>query len=323
MQHDLVERYIYAVKRGLPPKLKADVEQELRSHISDKLSDRSGDVLPTDTDVKVVLTELGSPKELAEKYSPDKLKALISGTYFTTYKFVLKIVALCVIFGLLVSNIIEIVFGAVWYEELFDFFASLVLSLLTSFSIVTLIFAIFERRGVNIETGSSLDDLPTVPKKNEEIKIGETITGIVLSVVFYIVFIALPGIMGWFFDGAFIPLFNVEVARSMWYLTLAMTVIGIAKAVYGMHEGRYTPALCVFSIVADMVSFALTCVFFSHRTLINQEFISLLSRIIDGDATIVVTIFNNFGVFMIAVITLALVVEIIEMIVKGILASRA
>lgn len=323
MQHDLIERYIYAVKRGLPQKIKADVEQELRSHISDMLSDRTGDVLPTDTDVRVVLTELGPPKELAEKYSPDKQKALISGTYFTTYKFVLKIVALCVVFGLLVSNIIEIIFGAVWYEEILDFFASIILSLLTSFSIVTLIFAVFERRGIKIETGLGLDDLPTVPKKNEEIKIGETITGIAFSVVFCIVFIAFPGIMGGFFDGVFIPLLNIEVARSMWYLTLAMTVIGIAKAVYGMHEGRYTPALCVFSVIADVISFALTFVFFSNGALINQEFIGFLAKIIEGDAAIVTTIFENFGMFMIVIISFALVIDITEMIVKGVRASRA
>ena len=58
MHQDLIERYIYAVIKTLPTRMREDVERELHSLISDMLEERCQDMPSTEHDVLVVLTEL-------------------------------------------------------------------------------------------------------------------------------------------------------------------------------------------------------------------------------------------------------------------------
>ena len=107
MKNDLIERYIYAVTKRLPKKIQYDVSQELRTLIDDMLSERCGDATPNEYDIKSVLTELGTPTELCEKYSPETEKCPIGSPYYSTYKYVLKIVMLCAGLGLLLSALLS------------------------------------------------------------------------------------------------------------------------------------------------------------------------------------------------------------------------
>lgn len=87
-------------------KTKKDISDELHSLIFDMLDERCGDIVPEEHDIRVVLTELGTPSELADKYNLTNGKCLIGQPYYTKYLFVLKIVLLAVIFGLTLSSII-------------------------------------------------------------------------------------------------------------------------------------------------------------------------------------------------------------------------
>ena len=88
MKNDLKERYIYAVVRNLPLKARADVERELEGLIAEMLEERRGNG-PGGGDIEYVLNQLGSPDELALKYSSDEQTALISGRNYLAYKRVL------------------------------------------------------------------------------------------------------------------------------------------------------------------------------------------------------------------------------------------
>ena len=72
---------------------------------------RCGDAEPEDADLRAILTELGSPEELAVRYCGDEIKALISGIYLLWYKkmlrIVLPIVAAGVSFALLLSEFVS------------------------------------------------------------------------------------------------------------------------------------------------------------------------------------------------------------------------
>ena len=92
MKNDLIERYLYAVTKRMNPKIREDVKNELSCLIEDMLMERCGDVVPTEKDIRVVLTELGTPQELYIKYSGDGDKCLIGQPYYSTYLFVMKIV---------------------------------------------------------------------------------------------------------------------------------------------------------------------------------------------------------------------------------------
>ena len=85
MKNDLIERYIYAVTKRLPQKVQKDISDELRTLIDDMLVERCGELVPEEKDIRVVLTELGTPEELYEKYNPDNKKCLIGSPYYSTY----------------------------------------------------------------------------------------------------------------------------------------------------------------------------------------------------------------------------------------------
>jgi len=72
MSNELIDRYVYAVVRHLPSRIKNDVSRELDALISDMLTDRCGDIAPADKDIRVVLTELGAPNESSSLYSGHK-----------------------------------------------------------------------------------------------------------------------------------------------------------------------------------------------------------------------------------------------------------
>lgn len=92
VKNDLIDRYIYAVTKHMKSAMKKDVAAELETIIQDMLEERCEDVTPTERDIKVVLTELGTPNELASKYKGETQDCLIGQPYYSLYVYVLKIV---------------------------------------------------------------------------------------------------------------------------------------------------------------------------------------------------------------------------------------
>jgi hypothetical protein len=90
--NDLIERYVYAISRQLPAKSREDTAKELRTLIADMLAERGAEQEPSEEDVRAVLTELGRPDELAQKYLPAQRNCLIGQPHFRVYQLVLKIV---------------------------------------------------------------------------------------------------------------------------------------------------------------------------------------------------------------------------------------
>ncbi|NMD69650.1 hypothetical protein HHO41_05070 [Bacillus sp. DNRA2] len=83
---DLIEIYIQEVTRRLPEKNREDIALELRSTIEDMLSDDF-----TEEDVKKVLEKLGNPASLASGYL-DRPMHLIGPRYFDLYVSLLKLI---------------------------------------------------------------------------------------------------------------------------------------------------------------------------------------------------------------------------------------
>lgn len=186
MHQDLIERYIYAVTKTLPARMREDVEKELHSLISDMLEERCQDMPPTEHDVLVVLTELGRPAELAAKYRPERASYLIGPGYYAAYKFLLGLVLAAVAFGLAVASVITACAAAQpWYLALGQYLAQTFQALLCSFGGITLAFAVLERKGVRMNLGEQdIAHLPPVPKKQERIPKAEPIVGIVFCILF-------------------------------------------------------------------------------------------------------------------------------------------
>ncbi|MDR2957093.1 MAG: hypothetical protein LBU61_02785 [Coriobacteriales bacterium] len=331
MKHELIERYIYAVTRLLPQKIRAEVEMELDSLIADMLNERCGPILPTDKDIRVVLTELGTPEEMAAQYSGEDQKALISGAYFAIYKRVLKIVlpivGIATPCALVIAQLLEPPSQPFFLIPLLigQIIGGTMAGVFQGFAIITFIFAILERYKADLGNGDFFASLPMVPKKTEQIKPYEPIIGLIFSIIGVAIFLGFPQICGIYIDNnTWLPILNVVVIRSLWLPIILWAVLAIIKETMRLIEGRYTVRLMVVVIIVNV--FALVCsgVVLMNTAIINPEFFAFMTNLISGDgAEIVNLLIRNSNVLMLAVICFALLLDCVVTVVKTVQTSQS
>lgn len=317
MNNDLIERYIYAVTKRLPRKQRDDVSQELRTLIDDMLTERCGSLTPTEKDVRVVLTELGTPQELYAQYDENAEKCLIGQPYYATYKFVMKSVLLAVAVGMTVSSLMlqmiqpQNVFGAItsWLAYMWE-------GLLGSFGIVTLLFAFFYHKGIRITEPFNFDDLPPVPKKSQEISKWESIAGIGFCMLFTVLFVFTPDVFCVVHEGALISLFDMEVIRDTWFLVVAFAACGIIREIVQLMEGRYNKKVLTTTLVTNAISAILSFWWLLGFDVLNPAFLANMKTIFEGDNNIVYLMFGHFDLFFLGVMLFALVLDTIDVSLK-------
>ncbi|HUO97403.1 MAG TPA: hypothetical protein VMU01_01975 [Rhizomicrobium sp.] len=146
---NLVERYIEAVKFWLPKDIRDDVAAELADDIRSEIeeAERVKGRKLTDDEVAAILKARGRPMLVASRYLPRRW--LIGPELFPLYVLVLKIVALVSLIPVAVLFVSAV--GA--HQNIGD--ASLDLwgqswnNLWSAFAVVTVIFAVIERQGMN------------------------------------------------------------------------------------------------------------------------------------------------------------------------------
>lgn len=313
MKSDLTERYIYAVTKKLPYKAREDVAQELRSLIDDMLKERCGEMVPTDKDIRVVLTELGTPGELYEQYAGEGKNCLIGPGYYHTYMFVLKLVLICETAGITMAAIISAVANVqafVWYQAFLQWIGMLFSGGLSVIGFVTALFAFFEYKEISLNTDGGLDDLPPVPKKEERISKGDCIWGIVLSVVFLIAFMVCPEIVACsIIDGKRVPIFNTEVIKSLWYLMFFFSGLGIAGEVVKLLEGKYTRRVMLTTVITNAISAVCTVGWLARSEIMNPEFAASIEKLFEADAAWIANVFSHFQYFFMGIILFALLLD--------------
>jgi len=331
VKHDLIERYVYAITRQLPSKMRADVEMELDSLITEMLNERCGPILPTEKDIRVVLTELGTPFEMAAKYSGEEQKSLISGSYFLIYKRVLKIilpiVAIAVPFALVLSTVLDqpddpysMVFTLIW-----QIIGGMLAGVFQAFSIVTFIFAILERQKEKIVLDDFLSSLPSVPKKDEQIKPAGPIFGIVFSIVAVALLLGIPQIFGIYLDGSgWLPILNVEVWRSLWLPIVLWAVLGVIKESVRLAEARYTICLAIVTVAVNILAIICSAAVFLNNAIINPDLLQKATSLITGEGTeFIHVMITNCSVILLAVICLGLAIDIVTVCAKALRARSS
>ena len=322
VKNDLIERYIYAVTKHMKADLKKDVSAELETIIQDMLEERCGDVMPTEHDIRVVLTELGTPAELASKYKSETQDCLIGQPYYNLYVYVLKIVTACVIGGMLLAQIMAAVTShTIWYIAIFRIIGGIFGGVLTGFAFVTLLFAFFYKRGIKVEgLNDGIDNLPPVPQKTNQISKADSIVGIIFSVIFTLVFLVCPQIICIAFvkNGVSVyePLFNLEYIRQTWYLILAFGILGVAKDSVRLIDGSYTKRVMLTTMITNIIDGALTTIWLLNDKVMNQDFFDGIEHLFGKDAEVISQVFIHFNMVFLAIILFALTIDCIETVVK-------
>ena len=324
MKNDLIERYIYAATKYVPHKTKADIQKELKTLIDDMLEERCGGTTPTEKDIRVVLTELGTPAELQEKYDTSGKNSLIGQPYFSQYKSLLKFILILVVVGLSIAKAITLFTDTTmtWYEHALDWVDMIGSTCGGVFTGLTLLFAILYHKDIKIGGEYSLDNLPEVPTKKEKISKASGICDIVFSLAVTIIFLFFPQIIGVILDvqtdtQQTLPLFNLEViALSRIYIILLFG-LGVVRGVLKLLEGRYNTKVMITTIGTNTLSAIAAFAFLLQDNLINPEFITRIKTMFSlPNEQVIVTLFEKFNLFFLAVMLLALTLDTIESIVR-------
>lgn len=312
VSNELVERYLYDVVRRLPEKQKKDIEQELRTLIEDMIAEKEEAGTPDREEcIKAVLNELGSPVKLARSYRGEH-DYLISGEYYDSYCFILKIVLICTTAGMLISNIVSAVVHVaegmaadVWNDmlDLGSNLGSIPMVLIQVFGVITLIYAIMERNHVKVnvnEQAWTLESLPQIPYKKAVISRGESAAGIVFGILVAIIFTFAPQLLGaWIKQNnemISIPIFNLTIWSQILPLFIISIISGVVEDFIKLIIGRYNYTVMAVAIVMNTISFASTIIAFKLFHIWNEDFIPKLQeatgRIISAKGDIL-TYFNT------------------------------
>jgi len=343
MENTLKSRYIYAVVRHLPTKMRAEVQKELDVLISDMLEERFGVSDANEEQMKTILSELGSPEELALKYLGGEKKSLISGIYFMYYKRVLWLVlpiAAAVVAGLALLGLI-FNFGNVQtppdvLRMLLEVITAPISIVIQGFAIITIVFAFMDWKKSDLQgTKEFLDDLPDVseapewwqktsqkakdkfndlpkvPQSSEIIEPWRPIGSMIWIIICAILFLGFPQIVsGWFSDYGWVPLFNVEVIQSLWLPIVVWTVAHICYDIFRLIEGRYTMQLAAITAAVNTVIAICAVIIFSGSTVLNPAFIEHIGSMPTLQlGTFVFGPFENFNLFLLFIISVILVID--------------
>lgn len=308
--NDLIERYIYAVTKKMSSKIRNDVADELKTLIYDTIEERYNDKEITLSDAKIILTELGSPNKLYEKYDNFSDKCLIGQPYYNYYKDILKIVLTCTIFGIVLSYIVNI-----GNQSISKFISDIIFAAILSFSFVTLIFIFMYKFNIDfLNNDIDFDKLPKLPNNNIKTNKYFSLLSILFAVIFLSLFILSPSIFSFNIDGKFINLFNTDIIKSSYLFAVFFIVLLIFREIIKIVDNSYNIRNTILFIAINIFSAVVSFVWFFYYNLINEVFINSLIK--DVSNNLILSIFNNFQMFCFFMILLALVLDSIDKILK-------
>lgn len=323
---DMINRYIYQVMKHLSSANRKDIEEELRTLISDMLEVRASGNTPNKEDIDAVLKELGNPYDLSEKYS-DNSHYLISPVIYPTYMMVLKIVLYATLLGMLIATFVGI-FTTVntdWYKNSGSYVADIIDGLLASFAWVTIIFVILERKGVNLNKKAAAwepSKLPPTLSRELEIPLRRPIVNIAFNVFVAVIFIFAPQILGAYIlsdTTRVIPIFNLEVLRTVLPIFLICIGLSITKGIWEIIEQKITILYAVFITVIDFVQLFLFGILLTKFQIWNTSFLTEQNSLFHMEGNLSYhDLWNRLNSIVLSIIAIIYLIEILTTFYKAI-----
>lgn len=282
----LLERYLYAVKRELNDKSRADIVAEIESYICDLLEERfPAEHEISEQELEIILKEMGAPRKVAAQYSPQRY--LIGPRLFPVYMLVAKILVVVLLGALTLSMVINLVVNPVdnVWAALLEYLGSLFSGTLSALGVLTIIFAGIERatQGRDIKEIEELqelhiNDLPELPQQEQEVsRVGVSIE-IVLGIIGLVFFTyiqktggQLPYWLASDSDRQMLPLFTPGFVQFVPFI-LALTGLEIARNLTLLVQGRPTALTMWWQIAAKIANLVLLIFLISSLPLVTLDF---------------------------------------------------
>ena len=325
---NLIDRYVYAVTKGLPQKQRDDIEKELRTLIDDMLEQHQGDEPHVDK-VERVLLGLGDPEILADSYRETK-RYLIGPQNFENYFFILKIVMGAVFLGISIATVIGGFFDAP--EGIIGIFANYIATLLSAlmqaFAWVTAAFAIAEYNGVkildkeNLKGPWSIAELPEVPQKEAVISKVDVVFSILFSTTFIGVLCFAPHLVAAYINNSagittIIPVFNLEIISQFKMLLVVLFMLEVIKEALKLYFGRWTLKVAIPLSFISLAAAVIAVLIFANPAIWNPNFAFDVMKLLDINIA-ATSIWGNFKAGLIIIIIFSTIVEISTALYKGV-----
>lgn len=338
-EKDYMDRYIYQVIRRLPRKQRGEVRMELEELISDMYADKGS--------MEQVLSELGDPAEFAKQYQSEQ-QYLIGPEYYETYLWFVKVVLLCAVVPILVISLINAigeipafttqnavpVIVRIIAEGLTEGITDALVSCMSAFGAVTLIFAVMEWKKIQFEIKKSekwsvehLSEekktadarwtpkfLEPVPDKRAVISRADSIVGIVFEVIFCVLLIFAPNFFSFIFTGdgtvTAVPVFNLDQWGMILPVFLVSLLVGLADEVLRLVIGVYCKPVMISSIISSVIQLVLCVVVLKILPIWNPDFVWEVQAALDSQENSMASFFARWNGDMVSNILLCLIVLI-------------
>jgi hypothetical protein len=245
---ELVDRYVHEVGQYLPSRLRADVEAELRSLLTESLEERArGAGRPADAPLAAdVLREFGLPRDVASRYAPEP-QYLIGPRLYPAYRTALKIMVPVLAAAVLVLMVVGQFRHQGEPPSIAPFIratGSFLTSVLFNLGVMTLVFALVERAMQTREAGGAAWDPATLPPVNDPDRISYfgRIFLLYLIAALALLFNVFPEWVGVVIfhdsDTQVIPLLEPAFSRYLPYLN-AWWALAFALTLVVLRQGRW------------------------------------------------------------------------------------
>jgi len=234
---ELVDRYLYAVRSGLPKGQQDDIIAELAEDIRSQIEDLESGLGRglNETEVVDMLKERGHPEKVASRYLPQQY--VIGPAIYPAYLFVLKLViAIQVPIIAFIVGPIEVMTSTQPSHAIVQAAWNLAMAVVFTIGIITLVFAIIERYPAGPLPFDKWDPrkLPRVPKTPPAARSTPRVTAIAevaCSLVFTTFYVA------WFrmtFDIGGAHFVLKPIWSALYWAFLAVMLSGAVKGYVGL-----------------------------------------------------------------------------------------
>jgi hypothetical protein len=302
---NLLDRYVSAVGKNLPQKMRADIETEIRSTLEDMLEERTeANGRPVDDElIKQVLIEFGDPEKVAASYLPERY--LIGPRLYPTFMLVLKIVLTVLTVLAMVGLGVALATAStpqVFWNNLAKSALGFGTGLLQAFGNIVLIFAIIEwatqQNKEKEEQKVWNPDTLKYESTPDEVKKAEQIVTIVFSTLFLLIFNFYPNMIGMAYTTGqgwvFTPVLSDTFFSYLPYINVLM-VLSIGMAVILLRQGHWTTAtrLLWIGLKAAGIALAFSMLFGPSLIAITPEAMASTTGMGMAEASSLVSLINQ------------------------------
>ena len=329
--HELLERYLLAVKRDLTGKQRNDIAAEIESYLLDLLEERfpkTNEI--TKVQIEEILQEMGAPRKVAAQYMPQRY--LIGPRLFPVYFLVLKIATAVVVCALALSfTIISIIETSTAWLEVLEYFGTILSAIFSTAGSITIVFAIIERLSEGKEIKEldefhkfKLHDLPELPAEEKEpSKIGTSfeIALSLIGIAFFTYINSTGGRLPHFFN----PQTEMELVRVftdsfLRYVPLILILIGLdlARNIMLLVQGYHSTFTNWWQICTQGVHVVIMAFMLKSLPLITLDVAFRMVGAADMDIAQLESLANTGVAIAIAVVMVIIIIDTLRKVIREI-----